>query len=69
MKRYCKRRNIIIELNDYISCHKCGYNMCETLEMIQKSNYWRIINHDISHQILVDEYKQKLRLKKLKRIL
>ena len=69
--RYCKRRDILMEIKEYSSCKLClvSFNipkLCETIKLLAAR---RGISFEDKHQELVDEYKNKLRSKKLERIL
>ena len=74
MKRYCKLKDTLIELIEYYDCGTCG-NKCKTVKIIEKrmNNYNIVYDMNSLHQELIDEYnqklKQKLRTKKLNRIL
>jgi hypothetical protein len=56
--RYCAAKNIILTKSLYINCDDCGAFSCESAKIDSQTM-----------TELVQEYKSKLRLKKLERIL
>lgn len=48
---YCKRKDSLMSLTEYMNCHTCGHDKCELSQRLR------------------NEYKHKLRSKKLERIL
>ena len=67
--RYCKKRDILITRDEYRCCDICGLN-CETMNTIyikEELGSWKVST--ITMEDLVEEYKNRMRESKLKRIL
>ena len=62
MKAYCTHRDILIDHAVYVSCHKCDF-CCKTLKRIG------LLCNEILMEELIEDYKQRIRTKKLERIL
>lgn len=64
MAAYCKNRDILISHKDYVECHTCS--RCLTLNLIGDVGYEYAME---TMNKLIEDYKQRLREKKLKRVL